>query len=118
MKRRGESLVRVKQRQQKEELMQKETSSLLTPAQAAELSALADLPDDQIDTTDIPEVTDWRNAQRGRFYRPVKQQITLRLDADLIAWFKSRGKDADQRGYQTQINQVLRQYMEAQRVGE
>ena len=43
----------------------------------AQLRALEDLPDDQIDTTDIPEILDWSDARRGVFYRPVKQQITL-----------------------------------------
>jgi uncharacterized protein (DUF4415 family) len=46
-----------------------------------ELDALSTMTDDQIDTTDIPEVIDWGNAKRGLFYRPIKQQITLRLDA-------------------------------------
>ena len=56
------------------------------------LKALEELPDDRIDTSDIPEVLDWTNARRGVFYRPVKQQITLCLDADLVAWFKARGQ--------------------------
>lgn len=46
----------------------------LTDKQEAELSALEALSDDQIDTSDIPEVRDWSNAQRGLFYRPVKQR--------------------------------------------
>ena len=41
---------------------------------------LESLPDDQVDTTDAPEILDWSYARRGVFYRPVKQQITLRLD--------------------------------------
>jgi hypothetical protein len=54
----------------------------------AELKSLADLPDDAIDTSDAPELLDWSGAKRGLFYRPVKQQLTLRLDADVVAWFK------------------------------
>jgi hypothetical protein len=54
-------------------LMKKKISNL-TVEQKAELEALATLPDDQIDTDDIPEVTDWSDAQRGLFYRPVKQK--------------------------------------------
>ncbi len=46
------------------------------------------LPDEEIDTEEMSEITDWSGAKRGVFYRPVKQQITLRLDADLIDWFK------------------------------
>jgi len=48
--------------------------SNLTAEQKAELEALATLPDDQINTDDIPEVMDWSDAQRGLFYRPVKQK--------------------------------------------
>lgn len=46
--------------------------------------------------------------ERGKFYRPVKQQITLRLDKDVIAWFKAGGDK-----YQTRINEALRQYIRA-----
>ena len=91
------------------ELMKKENFNQLTPEQQAEINALAALPDDQIDTQDIPEVSDWSGAKRGLFYRPIKQQITLRLDADVIAWFKSRVPQGQ--GYQTDINRVLRGYV-------
>jgi uncharacterized protein (DUF4415 family) len=66
------------------------------------------LPDDQIDTSDIPELPlgAWKNAIRGRFYRPVKLAVSMRLDADVIAWLKRRGK-----GYQTRVNSILRQTM-------
>jgi uncharacterized protein (DUF4415 family) len=75
------------------------------------LAALAALPDDRIDTSDIPELplSAWKNAVRGRFYRPVKQAVSLRLDADVIAWLKKPGK-----GYQTRANYVLRQHMLAE----
>ncbi len=89
--------------------MQKDTSDL-TAAQRAELDALEALPDDQIDTSDIPETLDWSGAKRGLFYRPVKQQITLRLDADVVAWFKQQAPDG--RGYQTDINRALRSHVE------
>jgi uncharacterized protein (DUF4415 family) len=82
-------------------------SKRLTARQRAELNALAALPDAAIDTRDAPEVADWSAAVRGRFYRPVKQQLTLRLDADLVAWFKAE----DARGYQTRINRALREYV-------
>ena len=65
----------------------------LTDKQQAELSALEALPDDQIDTSDIPEVLDWSDARRGLFYRPVKRQIPLRLDADVVNWFKGQTPD-------------------------
>ena len=88
----------------------KKRNSELTEKQRATLKALEELPEDRIDTTDIPEVLDWSNARRGVFYRPVKQQITLRLDADVIAWFKARAQGG--RGYQTDINRALRQHVE------
>jgi uncharacterized protein (DUF4415 family) len=63
-----------------------------------------------IDTSDIPEMTEeqWANAEkfRGRFYRPVKQQITARVDADVLDWLKAEGK-----GYQSRINEILRREM-------
>ena len=90
--------------------MKKGHSNRLTPAQQAEIDALAALSDDQIDTRDIPEVGDWRDAQRGLFFRPIKQQLTLRLDADVIAWFKRHTPNGE--GYQTRINRALREYME------
>lgn len=91
--------------------MKKTTSSQLTAEQQAELTVLANLPDEQIDTLDIPETADWSSAKRGVFFRPIKQQITLRLDADLIAWFKNHGEAPLGRGYQTRINRVLREYV-------
>lgn len=64
--------------------------SKLTEQQQQELSQLAALPDDAIDTSDTPEVTDWSNTERGKFYRPVKQSVTIHLDADIVAWFKDQ----------------------------
>jgi len=71
----------------------------------AEAERLASLPDQAIDLTDIPE-TDFSAAEIGKFYRPRKQQLTLRVDADVLAWFRRNG-----RGYQTRMNAVLRRYM-------
>ena len=80
----------------------------LTSKQNRELATLAALPDDEIDTSDIPELSPraWKEAVRGRFYRPVKQAVSMRLDADVVAWLKKRGK-----GYQTRANRILRQQM-------
>jgi uncharacterized protein (DUF4415 family) len=80
----------------------------LTAKQKRELAAIAALPDDQIDTSDIPELppSAWKNAVRGRFYRPVKQAVSLRLDSDVVAWLKKPGK-----GYQTRVNHILRERM-------
>jgi uncharacterized protein (DUF4415 family) len=78
-----------------------------TKQQKEEIERLEAMSDRDIDTSDIPEITDWSKAVVGKFYRPVKRQITLRLDADMIEWFKAQdGK------YQKHINQALREYME------
>jgi uncharacterized protein (DUF4415 family) len=90
--------------------MKKEASKPLKAGQRAELTALAALPEDAIDTSDAPELLDWSGAKRGLFYRPVKQQLTLRVDADVIAWFKAHGTSKD--GYQTRMNRALREYVQ------
>lgn len=59
-----------------------------------------------MDLSDIPEQLDWSKAERGRFYRPLKEPVTLRMDMDVLAWFKAQGK-----GYQTRINEVLREHV-------
>lgn len=80
----------------------------LTSKQKAELTTLANMPDDQIDYSDIPPLPDafFKNATQGHFYRPVKSSTTVRVDADVLAWLKSQGK-----GYQTRINAILRDAM-------
>ena len=88
-----------------------DTLPKLTEDRRKELVKLDALPVDQIDTSDIPELTDeqWAGANRGRFYRPIKQQITARLDADVLAWLKAGGQ-----GYQTRMNAILRRAMLAE----
>lgn len=73
-----------------------------------ELSVLAGISEEQIDYSDIPATTesDWEGAERGKFYRPVKMQMTARIDADVLAWLKSQGK-----GYQGRMNAILREAM-------
>ena len=73
-----------------------------------EIRRLKRVKDTEIDTTDIPERVDWSGAVVGKFYRPVKQQITLRLDSDVMVWLRKQG-----RGYQTRINRMLRDAMAA-----
>jgi uncharacterized protein (DUF4415 family) len=72
------------------------------------------MKDEDIDFSDIPEVTAEMFA-RGivrRGLKPVirKKQLTLRMDSDVVEWFKKQG-----RGYQTKINSLLRAYMEEHR---
>ena len=78
----------------------------LTKNQAKQIRILKRMKDDEIDFSDIPEKTDWSNAVVGKFYRPVKKSLTIRIDADVIAWVKKEG-----RGYQTRINTYLREAM-------
>ena len=82
--------------------------SPITPDRKRKLARLAQQPDSEIDVSDIPPLNEsfWRNAVRNPFYRPVKQQLTVRLDADVVAWLRRRGK-----GYQTRLNTVLRKAM-------
>ncbi len=85
-----------------------ETLPPLTDEDRAHLKALSELPDSETDYSDIPPLTEeqWKNAIRGGFYRPVKQQVTARIDADVLDWLKSGGK-----GYQGRMNAILRREM-------
>lgn len=83
--------------------------------QEVEIEPLAALDEAAIDTSDAPEATDWSKARRGRFYRPTKQSVTIRLDSDVVAWFKAQAREG---GYQTSINQALREYMDEHRTEE
>jgi uncharacterized protein (DUF4415 family) len=78
----------------------------MTPKVAAELKRVAAMRDEDIDTSDIPEVLDWTGAIRGALYRPIKRAVTIRLDADVLEWFRAQGA-----GYQTRLNQALREYV-------
>ncbi len=71
---------------------------------AKEIETLRRMKDADIDFTDIPEKTYWSKAIVGKFYRPLKEPLTIRIDADVLAWFKAQGK-----GYQTRINAMLRE---------
>ena len=73
---------------------------------ANEALALRHMPDAEIDCEDIPEVSGFNLNDRGRFYRPIKQAVTLRLDADVVAWFKQHHPK-----YQTAINKALRDFV-------
>ena len=74
---------------------------------ATEIRALKRMKDSEIDTSDIQPMLDWSKAVVGKFYRPIKKPLTIRLDADVLAWLKGQG-----RGYQTRINALLRSAME------
>jgi uncharacterized protein (DUF4415 family) len=80
----------------------------LTNEQKAELKALSEMPDSEIDHSDIPPLDDafWKNAIQNPFYKPTKTSTTVRVDSDVLAWLKHQGK-----GYQTKINAILREAM-------
>ncbi len=80
----------------------------LTDAQRQDLERLATMPDDQVNHDDVPKL---KKAQLAEFkpsdhYRPVKRQITARVDADVLAWLRAGGK-----GYQSRMNAILRKAM-------
>jgi uncharacterized protein (DUF4415 family) len=79
----------------------------LAAAQKRDIAAIAAKTDATIDFSDMPEVIDWSGADVGRFNRPTKRPVTMRLDDDVIEWLKSFG-----RGYQTKANLLLRHAME------
>ena len=80
----------------------------LTDGQKVEIAALRAMTDDEVDTSDIPPLPEsfWRNAVPNPFYRSTKTSTTIRIDTDVLAWFKGQGK-----GYQTRINTILRRAM-------
>lgn len=78
----------------------------LTKEQKRDIEALKAMRDEDIDLSDMPEVLDWSKAEIGKFYRPSKRSVTIRLDADVLEWLKGFG-----RGYQTRANYLLRHAM-------
>ncbi|MET3105577.1 uncharacterized protein (DUF4415 family) [Oxalobacteraceae bacterium GrIS 2.11] len=80
----------------------------LTDSARKELKALASRADQAIDFSDIPatSASDWIDAVRGKHYRPLKRQLTVRIDSDVLEWLKSEGK-----GYQSRLNEILRAAM-------
>ncbi len=86
--------------------MKREPMRKLTKEQKRDIAAIAATRDSDIDFSDAPPVLDWTGAEIGKFYRPVKKPVTMRLDSDIIEWLKSGG-----RGYQTRANWLLRHAM-------
>src|SRR6202051_4048243 len=76
----------------------------LTKEQKRDIRAIAAKRHEDIDFSDAPAVVDWSGAEIGKFYRPTKKPVTMRLDSDVIEWLKAYG-----RGYQTKANWLLRQ---------
>lgn len=80
------------------------------PISKKRLTELQAIRDEDIDTSDIPELDElfWANAKVG--IPQTKKAVSLRIDDDILQWFKSTGK-----GYQTRMNLVLRSYMQSQK---
>lgn len=74
-----------------------------------QIERLKAMTDNDIDYSDAPELPDaaWQNAERAKFFKPVKVQKTVRIDADVLSWLESEGP-----GYQTRLNSILRREME------
>jgi len=87
-----------------------ENPPVLTAEEQQAWDSLKDLRDEDIDLSDMPErLTGWRRVS-DLVPEENKQQITLRLDAEVLAFFKGTGKR-----YQSRINAALREYMLAHR---
>lgn len=80
----------------------------MSKASKTDWERLAKMDDQAIDTGDMPELGE-DFFRRAELRVPVKQAVTIRLDADVLEWFRGHGT-----GYQTRINQLLRHYMQAQ----
>ena len=78
----------------------------LAKGRRRDVRAVARKKDTEIDFSDAPPVVDWSGAEIGKFYRPKKKPVTIRLDSDVLDWLKSAGP-----GYQTKANSLLRHAM-------
>ncbi|MCG5517435.1 MULTISPECIES: BrnA antitoxin family protein [unclassified Ectothiorhodospira] len=80
----------------------------MSKASKTDWGRLVKMNDEDIDTQDMPELGE-DFFRRAELRVPVKKAVTIRLDADVLEWFRGQGA-----GYQTRINQLLRHYMNAQ----
>jgi len=94
--------------------MSKRSTSKVSPSRKSrtDWKRVDVMRDEDIDTSDIPEITpeQFAKAMIRKGLRPVarKKQVTLRIDEDVLEWFKQQGS-----GYQTHINELLCEYMKA-----
>ncbi len=89
--------------------MKTESSSKLSREQIDRLKRLSALPDEAIDTSDIPEVRDWTGAKRGLFYTGPSDKVTIGVDADVVAWFRTQSPAGEE--YEKGINRVLLEHI-------
>ena len=94
----------------KRKTIDSDTPSVVSGEQEAELKTSPEVKDKNINYSDIPPIDEtkhwYKAAEHPAVYRPLKKPTTIRLDADVLEWLKSKGK-----GYQTRINQILRDAM-------
>jgi uncharacterized protein (DUF4415 family) len=85
-------------------------SKPFSPEELEQLARLRAMRDEDIDLSDIPELTEEQLSRgfRPGLHRPIKMPVTIRLDADVVGWFKEHAGD---KPYQTEINRVLRQHV-------
>lgn len=83
----------------------KQKDIILTEAMREELRILKHRPVN-LNDPDAPEIVSWKNAVIGKFYRPIKRQVTIRFDSDILDWFKRNASH-----YQTLMNVACRKYM-------
>lgn len=85
-------------------------SKPFSPEEREQLAKLQAMGDEDIDLSDIPELTEEQLSRgfRPGLHRPIKMPVTIRLDADIVSWFKEHAGD---KPYQTEINRVLRQHV-------
>lgn len=87
---------------------QKASVRPITAELARELAFLEKVKDADIDMTGMPESLDWAASTVGKYYRPIKEPVSMRIDADVLNWARSLG-----RGYQSQVNELMRIWMYA-----
>jgi uncharacterized protein (DUF4415 family) len=89
--------------------MKTEISSKLSPEQFARLERLAALPDQAIDTSDIPEVRDWTGAKHGLFYTGPGDKVAIGVDPEVVAWFRFHSPAGEE--YEKGINRILLEHI-------
>lgn len=104
MKKSSESSQREKRTTMKENRITLNSIPKITKAQRKPLKALANMPDDQIDFSDIPEMKDW---SRGFPFRQRPRTVTTKIDNDILEWLKGQDKE-----FARPLNRILRVVME------
>jgi uncharacterized protein (DUF4415 family) len=81
----------------------------VTKKMAEELTALAEMKDEDIDYTDIPEVADFKGWEPNPYFKAIKAPFSAKLDKDIIAWLKMHGSAS------AFLNQICREKMQEEK---